>query len=146
MKIIAILIIFFFGCYNNDTIKGREKTNSIDTILTKNNDNLQEADSLLLKTLKGKKLNIFINKPVNEFLKDSILSSYKEYVFIDNKPGRLTGILFSYSRRITIMVELPNDFKYSQPFNKYNNWDFNLVKQENIRDIKLRLDDIEVSQ
>ena len=130
MKILIILLICITPC------KLISKNKIDETFLYPKNRNHQ-SDSALIYKLLHYNYSSFLSKPVSFFLKDTFLSKYRSFFFEDMKPGRLTSIVFEYSRGTYVKLHLPSYFKYSDAFSIKMKWDFNMVKKEEVTEIEI---------
>ena len=81
------------------------------------------------------KYKSFLNQEINVLLNDSEFSSYERYVFLDEPPSKLSGIVFKYDdKEVAVYV---GELKHVERFNRYNEWDFDKVIKEKLVRIKI---------
>lgn len=134
--VILLLSINFQNCSGNNTsIKTENEVANVDT----NQSMSIIQDSMLLK-LKAIKLKEYIGKPIDSLLAHKLANEYKEYIYVDSKPGLLTSLLLKYSDHLYIEIFFKK-FRFIKPFNVDKKWSFEDVKKEIIADIKLLYND-----
>jgi hypothetical protein len=73
----------------------------------------------------------FVGKTINQFLSSEKFKGYKQIVFVDSKPLKLSSIIVVYSKNVEVEL-IPNEFKYITPFNIKRTWDLEKMKMESI--------------
>jgi hypothetical protein len=77
----------------------------------------------------------YVEKDVNEFLCDDNVKEYVSYVFFDDKPGVLTGLLLKMPDGSYIEI-IVDEFRYITKFSSKRKWKFSKFKKEQISTIK----------
>jgi hypothetical protein len=83
-------------------------------------------------------LNKYVDKKVSLFLNDSVISKYKDYVFVQGKPGSLLFLILGYSPHLYIEVYIKK-FRYTKQFST-RGWKLDTFKKEVISEIRIKLD------
>jgi len=96
---------------------------------------LTKSDSLLVESIKKEKPNTYLGKTLNEYLSNELLKEYKEWLPLDEPPGKIYAIMLSYSEKVWIEI-IFTDILYQKRFNEKRKWDFKLLKKEKIYKIK----------
>ena len=96
----------------------------------------QDSDSVLLASIKKINKQLYIGGTVASFLSDSLISKYKEYVFIDEKPGLLSYLSLKYSEKIYIEIEV-GKYSYMKSFDEKRQWKLELFNKEKISEIRV---------
>ena len=78
----------------------------------------------------------FIGQPVANYLKSNYIKDFRQYIFIDEKPGLLKSINLIYENDLSIEVEVHN-YSFLNPFDEKRKWDINLFKKEKISSIRI---------
>jgi hypothetical protein len=73
----------------------------------------------------------FVGKTIKQFLSSGKFKGYKQIVFVDSKPLKLSSIIVVYSKNVEVEL-IPNEFKYIIPFNIKRTWDLEKMKMESI--------------
>jgi hypothetical protein len=99
---------------------------------------IKETDSVSVKSLTKIDLNKYVGKKVSLFLNDPLISKYKDYVFIDGKPGSLLFLTLEYSPHLYIEVYVKK-FSHTKPFDIKMAWKLDTYKKEVLREIRIKL-------
>jgi hypothetical protein len=73
----------------------------------------------------------FVGKTIKQFLSSEKFKGYKQIVFVDSKPLKLSSIVVVYPKNVEVEL-IPNEFKYIIPFNIKRTWDLEKMKMESI--------------
>jgi len=89
----------------------------------------------IIMSVNGQDLSSRIGKTIHETIKLSDFSNYEKYTFIDQKPGLLSGIAFSYSDGSYIVFYV-SKFTYTTQFRVNRKWIFSNIIKEKISRIE----------
>jgi hypothetical protein len=92
---------------------------------------LTVSDSLLIEKIKNSNPNVYIGKSLNEYLSNNALKKYKEWLPVDEPPGKLYSIILSYSEKVWVEI-IFTDILHQKKFSEKMKWDFPLLKKEKI--------------
>ena len=95
------------------------------------NANYTKTDSLLIEKIKKQRPKNYQGSLLKDYLSDSILKKYKEWIASDEPPGKLHSVLILYSKKVWVEV-IFDEILYQKKFNIKRKWDFNLLKKEKI--------------
>ncbi len=100
---------------------------------------IKETDSVSVKSLSKIDLNKYVGKKVSLLLNDRVISKYKDYVFIQGKPGSLLYLTLEYSPHLYIEVYV-NKFSHIKQFDINMAWKLDTFKKEVISEIRIKVD------
>lgn len=95
-----------------------------------------DMDSVLLKKLCEIRIDSFIHRPVDLLLKDSNVSKYSDYIFIDEKPGSLSFLALKYSPDLYVAV-YTNEYNYIKQFDINMSWKLEEYRKEDLSRVKI---------
>lgn len=129
--IVNLILPFLMLNFNIKKCKESSYDNS-----SKNIEQRIQSDSTMLDSLKNIQKKEYIGQEVGLFLNNKVVSKYKQYQFVDRKPGRLTHLLLKYSPTLYVEIAV-NKYKYIKPFDENRKWNFELYKKETISEISI---------
>jgi hypothetical protein len=130
--VLLLLSINFQSCSGNNTsIKKENNNTNMDT-----NQTMPIVQDSILQKLKAIGLKEYIGKPIDSLLANKSANEFKEYIYVDSKPGLLTSLLLKFSDSLYVEIFF-DKFRYIKPFDTDKKWDFEHVKKEAIGDIKV---------
>lgn len=132
MRIVIILILCFYAL--SCTSPKKSKDDCENKLYA--GENGQESDSVLLCKLKRMNIQAYIGQDVGSFLANSLISKYRDYIFVDEKPGLLSFLALEYSGKLYIEIEIKN-YVFLKPFDKNRKWELSLFKKERIGEIRI---------
>lgn len=95
------------------------------------------TDSSLYKRINSLDLNKYKGKCINRLLKNEIIRSFLTKRYIDaSRIGVLDAVILEYAENVNVYIEIKT-FKHVNRIDKLRNWDFELLKKEKIKSIKV---------
>lgn len=101
---------------------------------------ITNCDTILIEELLNVDFDIFLGKKVQYFLTHDYVRKYKEYIFFDNKPFVLSGVMLVISDNFFIEIFVEK-YNYLNQFNTNRKWDFELFKKERVSKIEFILNE-----
>jgi hypothetical protein len=144
MKFNKIIVMpYFLLLFVNSTACASAETNR--TVIRKDHkmENKTLSDSTILDSLLSIDKSRFIGNAVDSFLNNKTIPKYQEYIFVDGKPGMLTGLNLKYSDNIFVELEV-TQFKHMNPFDVNRKWRLDELRKEKISEIRIIYNNKEV--
>jgi hypothetical protein len=95
---------------------------------------LTKSDSLLIEKIKKANAKNYIGKLLNDYLSNEVLKKYKEWLPVDEPPGKIYAIILSYAKNVWVEV-IFDGIHHQKKFNIKGQWNFTLLKKEKIYNI-----------
>lgn len=96
----------------------------------------QSIDSLSVVKLLSVAKQSYIGGSVGNLISDTMFNNYIDFVFVDQKPGELSSVLFKYPDDVFVEIIIDN-YKYLNRHNEQRMWNFELLKKENVGRINI---------
>ena len=100
-------------------------------------ESISRCDTFVLDSLTKMNYQKFIDSSVSYFLINSYARRYKEYLFIDEPPGILSGAYFILTKNLNYKIWISTHDHIEISYENMYNWKFNKFVKEKISAIEL---------